>query len=68
MGRIGPLRHKFADQGYIDVDQLTSDRVSQPDLAGALGIGLGIAGLVIKWADEDVAKVREGIYVPNTNE
>lgn len=67
LGRIGPLCQKFADEGYVDIDQLTSDRVSQTDLAGALQIGLGIAGLVIKWADEDVARVRQGTYVPNTN-
>ena len=66
--RVGPLRQKLADEGYIDIDQLTSDRVSQADLAGALKIGLGIAGLVIKWADEDVAKVHKGTYVLNTNE
>ena len=66
--RVGPLRQKLADEGYIDIDQLMSDCVSQVDLAGALKIGLGIAGLVIKWADEDVAKVRQGTYVPNTNE
>ena len=66
--RVGPLRQKLADEGYIDIDQLTSDHVSQVDLAEALKIGLGIAGLVIKWADEGVAKVCQGTYVPNTNE
>jgi hypothetical protein len=68
LGGIGPLREKLADQGYFDIDQLTSDRVSQVDLAGALAIGLGKAGLVIKWADEDMAKVRGGTYFPNAKE
>jgi len=66
LGGIGDLRWKLTQEGYVEIDQLIGNRVSQADLANALGIGLGRAGLIIKWADEDVAKVRSGNFTLNT--
>jgi hypothetical protein len=66
MGKVGELRGRLAAEGYFEIDQLTGDRVSQVDLAHALNIGLGRAALIIKWAEEDVAKVHAGSFILNT--
>lgn len=53
---------KLEDQGYLQIDQLTSDHVSQSDLAQYLNIGLGKAALIVKYVDGDVASVWEGTF------
>lgn len=60
--RIGDLSAKLDKQGYLWIDQLTSDQVSQSNLAEYLSIGLGTAALIIKYADDDMACVRERTF------
>ena len=59
------LSNKLIEQGFFEIDQLTGDRISHNDLAQSLGIGIGIAALIVRYADEDVAKVRAGTFNMN---
>jgi hypothetical protein len=60
--QIGSLVDKFADQGFFEIDQLTMGRISHRELTQSLGIGLGIAALIIRYAAEDIARVRAGTF------
>ena len=51
---------KFSDQGYRRIDQITRATVEQ--LLDWLGIGKGIADLLIAYAKEDVRLVSEGRF------
>jgi hypothetical protein len=59
---LSDYAHKFDQEGYRRVDQLTSNRVSVENLAGWVKIGTGIAGLVIHYADEDMVLVNAGQF------
>jgi hypothetical protein len=63
--KLGKLSKKLDDQGFFEIDQLTGDRISHSDLSTALGIGLGVAALIVKYAEEDVAQVRAGTFNMN---
>lgn len=65
-GGVGDICDKLVKEGFYYIDQLVGDRVAQADLANALKIGLGRAGNVIKWAEEDVAQVRAQTFVLRT--
>lgn len=64
--RQGPsfyiLAGKFEQQGYRTIDQLTSSRMTVADLSSWLDIGKGTADLIITYADEDMALVRNGTF------
>ena len=64
--QLGSLGSKLTEQGFFEIDQLTGGRISHSDLAQCLGIGVGIAALIVRYADEDVAKVRVGTFNMNT--
>ena len=51
---------KFSDQGYWQIDQITWATVEQ--LLDWLGIGKGIADLLIMYAKEGVRLVSEGRF------
>ncbi|KAH9956507.1 hypothetical protein BC827DRAFT_1378551 [Russula dissimulans] len=57
---LGDLCEKFTREGYLDIDQLSSACISPKDLAQSLEIGFGLASLIIRYADEDVASVHSG--------
>jgi hypothetical protein len=59
---LSDYTHKFDQEGYHRVDQLTSNRVSVENLVGWVKIGIGIAGLVIRYADEDMVLVNAGQF------
>ena len=59
---IGKLSDKLIEEGFFEIDQLTSERISHADLAQSLGIGIGLAALIIRFAEEDVAQVRAGTF------
>ena len=52
----------FNKEGYRRINQLTSNRVSVEKLASWVKIGMGIADLVIWYADEDMALVNAGQF------
>lgn len=56
------LADKFEREGYRTIDQLTSSRMTVEDLSNWLGIGKGTADLIIQYANEDMALVREGKF------
>ena len=56
------LLEKFRRQGYQTIDQLTSSRVTVADLSSWLDIGKGTADLIIAYADQDMALVRNGMF------
>jgi len=62
---LGALRERLLEQGFFEIDQLTGDRVLCSDLASCLNIGMGRAGLIIRYAEEDVASVRAGTFTLN---
>ena len=53
--QVGTLCSKLTEQGFFNIDQLTSNRIGQRDLSFGLEIGIGLAALIIRYADEDVA-------------
>jgi hypothetical protein len=63
--QLGMLRDKLLDQGFFDIDQLIGVCILHSDLAQCLGVGMGIAALIIRYAEEDVAKVRAGTFNMN---
>jgi hypothetical protein len=63
---LGALRERLLEQGFFEIDQLTRDNITISDLVSSLGVGTGIAALIIRYADEDVARVREGTFEMNT--
>lgn len=52
----------FNKEGYWHINQLTSNQVSVEKLASWVKIGMGIADLVIRYADEDMALVNAGQF------
>jgi hypothetical protein len=64
--QLSKLSNKLTEQGFFEIDQLTGDRISHSDLAQSLGIGVGIAALIVRYAEEDVARVRAGTLHMNT--
>jgi hypothetical protein len=63
---LGLLRERFQEQGFFQIDQLTGDRISHSDLSQCLGIGMGYAALVVRYAEEDVKLVCEGTFNMDT--
>ena len=55
---------KFSNQGYQQIDQIAWATVEQ--LSDWLGIGKGIADLLIAYAKEDVKLVSEGRFSMQT--
>ena len=53
---------KFDAEGFRNLVQLTSDRMSIEKLSDWLGIGKGTADWIIGYVDEDIALVREGKF------
>lgn len=60
--QVGALCSKLTEQGFFNLDQLTSNQIEQRDLSFGLEIGIGLAALIIRYADEDVARVRAGTF------
>ena len=56
------LTDKFDKQGYRTIDQLTGNRMSIENLSSWLEIGKGTANLIIQYADEDMARFRNGNF------
>jgi hypothetical protein len=56
------LAAKFDDQGYRTIDQLTNSRMTVENLSNWLAIGKGTADLIIQYAEEDMALVRNGNF------
>jgi hypothetical protein len=56
------LADKFDRQGYRTIDQLTGNRMSVENLSNWLEIGKGTADLIIQYAEEDMALVRDGTF------
>ena len=53
---------KFGAEGFRDLIQLTSGRMTVEKLSGWLGIGKGTVDLIIGYADEDIALICEGKF------
>ena len=60
--KLGTLRDKLTQQGFFEIDQLTGGRISHSDLAQSLEVGIGIAALIVRWAEEDIAQVQAGTF------
>jgi hypothetical protein len=56
------LAYKFDEQGYQTIDQLTRNQMLVQNLSNWLHIGRGTADLIIQYAEEDMALVREGKF------
>jgi hypothetical protein len=56
------LADKFDQEGYRTIDQLTGSRMSVENLSNWLEIGKGTADLIIQYAEEDMALVRDGKF------
>ena len=56
------LAERFDRQGYRTIDQLTGSRMSVENLSNWLEIGKGTADLIIHYAEEDMALVRDGTF------
>jgi hypothetical protein len=56
------LADKFIREGYRSIDQLTRSRMTVENLSNWLGIGKGTADLIIQYAEEDMALVRDGKF------
>ena len=56
------LTGKFDKQGYQTIDQLTSNRMSIENLSSWLEIGKGTADLIIQYAEDDMARFRDGNF------
>jgi hypothetical protein len=56
------LADKFDQQGFRTIDQLTGSRMSVENLSNWLEIGKGTADLIIQYAEEDMALVRDGKF------
>ncbi len=59
---VGKLGDKLTREGFFEIDQLTHDRIATEELARSVDIGIGLAALIIKYADEDAAKVQTGNF------
>jgi len=55
---VGKLGDKLTREGFFAIDQLTHDRIATEELARSVDIGIGLAALIIKYADKDAAKVQ----------
>jgi hypothetical protein len=60
--RLGALGDELLDQGFFYIDQLAGDRISRNDLANCLGIGIGLAALIIRYAEDDITHLRAGTF------
>ena len=58
--KFSALAAKFDKEGYRTIDQLT--RMSLENLSNWFGIGKGIADIIIQYAEEDMALVRDGNF------
>jgi hypothetical protein len=56
------LAAKFTREGYHTIDQLTGSRMTVENLSNWLEIGKGTADLIIQYAEEDMALVRDGNF------
>jgi hypothetical protein len=56
------LAYKFDEQGYCTIDQLTGSWMSVENLSSWLHIGKGTVDLIIQYAEEDMALVRDGKF------
>ena len=59
------LATKFYAEGFRNLFQITSAKVSIEKLSDWLGIGKGTAQIIIEYADEDIVSVREGTFTMN---
>ena len=59
---IGNLDDKLIEEGFFEIDQLMSKHISHTDLAQSLGIGIGLAALIVRFAKGDVAQVQAGTF------
>ena len=59
---LSVLTGKFDKEGYRTIDQLTGSHMSVENLSNWLGIGKGIANLIIQYAEEDMSLVRDGNF------
>ena len=57
------LIEKFEKEGFRNINQLASNRISIEKLSEWLGVGKGMADLIIVYADEDVKLLREGKFM-----
>lgn len=53
---------KFNNEGYRRIHQLTGDRISVEKLSDWLSIGKGTADLLIRYAEEDVERIKAGTF------
>ena len=56
------LEYKFNKQGHQTMDQLTGSWMSFKNLSSWLHIGKGMVDLIIQYAEEDMALVRDGKF------
>jgi hypothetical protein len=63
--KLGELREKLLRQCFFEIDQLMKDCISHSELSECLGIGMGLAALIIRYAEEDVAQVCAGTFNMN---
>jgi hypothetical protein len=63
--QLGSLHDRLHDQGFFDIDQLTGGHISHSDLAQSLGIGMGIAALIVRYAEDNVVQVHAGTFKMN---
>ena len=57
---VGKLGNKLTWEGFFKIDQLTHDHIAIKELAQSVDIGIGLAALIIKYADKNAAKVWAG--------
>ena len=60
--QLGTLCNKLFQQGFFDINQLIGDHISHSDLTQCLRVGMGIAALIVRYAEEDVANVCTGTF------
>ena len=61
---------RFDQEGYRRIHQLTGQRITVEKLADWIGIGKGMADLLIRYAEEDVELIKAGIFtmdLPDTS-
>ena len=59
---LSTLCKKFEQEGYLNIEQLTSAYISLIELVQSLGISFGFAKLIICYADENVASIYNGTF------
>lgn len=61
-GNLSRLWTKFKDEGFRDLNQLTGERITIENLSKWIGIGKGTADLILRYAEEDTAAIRAGVF------